>query len=150
MTAFQAPTGIRPMAEDTALPGQRTLRDFAAAFFAFTLVADAAYARTYIIMWQDFASWLLLAGVIAGGLSVLLSLASLAVRRHHPRWPVAIVNLLVLAAAILNNLVHAGDGWTAIVPWGLALSAVTCLLMVASAALSRMIPRADHVLHRRT
>jgi uncharacterized membrane protein len=35
-----------------------------------------------------------------------------------------------LALAFLNNLVHAGDGWTAIVPWGIVLSAATVLAMI--------------------
>lgn len=127
-----------------ALPGQRTLRDFAAAFFTFTLVADVAYARTVILMWQDFASWLLFAGLVAGGLSALLWLGSLAIDRHRPHWPVVILNLLVLVAAFVNSLVHAGDGWTAIVPWGIGLSVVTCLLMLASAVLSRLALWRDH------
>ncbi|ESW61772.1 MAG: membrane protein [Rhodobacter sp. CACIA14H1] len=143
MAAFPAPSGIHdPRAP--ALPGQRTLRDFAAAFFTFTLVADAAYARTVILMWQDFASWMLFAGLVAGGLSVLLWLGSLAMHRHRPHWPVVILNLLVLVAALVNSLVHAGDGWTAIVPWGIGLSVVTCLLMLASAVLSRLAFRHDH------
>jgi len=126
------------------LPGIRVLRDFAAAFFTFALVADIAYARTVIIMWQDFASWVLFAGLVTGGLSVLLWLGSLAMHRHRPHWPVVILNLAVLVAAFLNSLLHARDGWTAIVPWGIGLSAVTCLLMLASAVLSRLAFRHDH------
>lgn len=142
MAAHPATYGT-PEIHAYALPGQRTLRDFAAAFFSFTLVADLAYARTVILMWQDFASWLLLAGLVTGGLSALLWLGSLAMHRHRPHWPVVILNLLVLVAALVNSLVHAGDGWTAIVPWGIGLSVVTCLLMLASAALSRLAFRRD-------
>lgn len=142
MAAYPATSGIQDMRAH-ALPGQRTLRDFAAAFFTFTLVADIAYVRTLILMWQDFSSWLLFAGLVAGGLSVLLWLASLAMHRHRPHWPVVILNLLVLLAAFVNSLVHAGDGWTAIVPLGIGLSAVTCLLMLASAVLSWLAFRHD-------
>ena len=143
MAAYPATSGIDDF-RARALPGQRTLRDFAAAFFTFTLVADIAYARTVILMWQDFASWLLFAGLVAGALSGLLWLGSLAMHRHRPHWPVVILNLLVLVAALVNSLVHAGDGWTAIVPWGIGLSVVTCLLMLASAVLSRLAFRHDH------
>lgn len=135
MAAYPATSGIHDF-RGYALPGQRTLRDFAAAFFTFTLVADVTYARTVILMWQDFASWMLFAGLVAGGLSVLLWLGSHAVHRHRPHWPIVILNLLVLVAAFINSLLHAGDGWTAIVPWGIRLSVVTCLLMLASAVLS--------------
>lgn len=137
------------------LPGIRVLRDFAAAFFTFALVADIAYARTVIIMWQDFASWMLFAGLVAGGLCVLLWLADLALHGQHPQrgpdrrpyWPVLILNLSVLIAALVNGFVHAGDGWTAIVPWGIALSALTCLLMLASAVLSRLARHHRHTRH---
>ena len=37
----------------------------------------------------------------------------------------------------LNSLVHAGDGWTAIVPYGLALSAVNVILIFVTAWLGR-------------
>lgn len=142
MADHHAASGIRDDRAD-GVPGLRILRDFAAAFFTFTLVADLAYAQTVIVMWQDFASWMLFAGLVAGGLSVLLWLASLALHRARPHWPVVILNLLVLVAAFVNSLVHAGDGWTAIVPWGIALSVVTCILMLASAVLSRRALRRD-------
>lgn len=140
MAAYRATSGIQT-SFGNSLPGQRTLRDFSAAFFTFTLVADAAYARTVILMWQDFASWMLLAGLVAGGLSVLLWLVGLAVHRFRPNWPVVILNLSVLVAAFVNSFVHAGDGWTAIVPWGIGLSVLTCLLMLLSAGLSLLANR---------
>lgn len=130
-----------PHSATPALPGQTRLRDFAGGFFTFTLLTDIAYAQSAVVMWQDFASWTLFAGLVAGGLSALLWLASLAVHRHRPLWPIAAVNLLVLVAAFLNSLVHAGDGWTAVVPWGLGLSVATCLLMLVSAVLTRLARR---------
>ncbi len=127
---------------DTAvasLPGLATFSYFAAAFFALTLITDFAYIQTEVLMWQDFSSWLLLFGLIAGGLATLLWLITLAVHRHHPVWGVVILNALVLIAAVFNSLIHAGDGWTAVVPWGIGLSALTCLLMLGSAALRRRV-----------
>ncbi len=121
------------------LPGLMTLADFAAAFFTLTLLTDFAYVQTTVLMWQDFSSWLLFFGLIAGGLATLLWLITLALRRHRPVWGVVILNALVLMAAFFNSLVHAGDGWTAIVPWGIGLSALTCLLMLGSAVLRRRV-----------
>lgn len=120
-----------------ALPGQETLRSFAAAFFALTLLTDWAYTQTMILMWKDFSAWLLFAGLVAGGFAVLLWLIGLAVYRRRPLWLVVVLNAVVLALAFVNSLVHAGDGWTAIMPWGLGLSLVTCLLMLVSATLRR-------------
>lgn len=142
-TSGRATSGVHPP-YSAAFAGQRTLRDFAAAFFTFTLLADAAYVQTVVVMWQDFASWTLLAGLVSGGISVLLWLAGIAVHRHRPHWPVVIVNVSVLVAAFLNSLVHAGDGWTAIVPWGIGLSAATFLLMLVSAALTWLAARRSH------
>lgn len=143
MATYRATSGA-PRRYVAALPGQGTMRDFAAAFFTFTLLADTAYVQTVVIMWQDFASWTLLAGLVSGGLSVLLWLASLATHRQRPLWPVVILNVLVLVLAFLNSLVHAGDGWTAIVPWGIGLSVVTCLVMLVSATLSWLASRRSH------
>jgi uncharacterized membrane protein len=119
-------------------PGQETMRSFAAAFFTATLVTDWAYTQTLILMWKDFSAWLLFAGLIVAGVGVVLWLIGLMVHRTRPVWTVVLLNALVLGVAVINSLVHAGDGWTAIVPWGIGLSLVTCLLMLLSAALRRM------------
>ena len=129
------PYGNRP--NDVLLPGETTLRYFAAAFFTLTVLTDWAYVQTMILMWKDFSSWLLLAGLVAGMLGVSLWLVSLAIYRRRPLWSVVALNALVLAAAFVNSLLHAGDGWTYIVPWGIGLSTVTCLLILASAVLER-------------
>ncbi|MDP3195171.1 DUF2231 domain-containing protein [Tabrizicola sp.] len=120
-----------------SIPGQETLRSFAAAFFTLTLLTDWAYTQTMILMWKDFSSWLLLAGLVAGGLAVLLWLIGLLIYRRQPVWLVVLLNAVVLAVAFVNSLVHAGDGWTAIMPWGIGLSLVTCVLMLVSATLRR-------------
>lgn len=119
------------------LPGQLILAHFAAAFFSLTLFTDWAYVRTAIVMWQDFSEWLLFAGLVVGAFAVILWLIGWAVLRRRPVWPVAGLNILVLATALLNSLIHGTDGWTAVVPWGIGLSVVTCLLMLLSAFLWR-------------
>ena len=120
-----------------SIPGQETFRYFAAAFFALTLLTDWAYTPTMVLMWKDFSSWLLFAGLVVAGIAVLLWLVGLVVYRERPLWGVVFLNALVLVAAFFNSLVHAGDGWTAIVPWGFGLSVLTCLLMLVSATLRR-------------
>ena len=42
-----------------------------------------------------------------------------------------------MVLAILNSLVHAGDGWTSVVPQGLILSALTVLVMIVTVWLGR-------------
>jgi uncharacterized membrane protein len=120
------------------IPGQITLTYFSAAFFTLTLMTDWAYVQTIVLMWQDFSSWLLFAGLIAGGLATLLWLIGLALHRRRATWGIVILNGLVLVTAFVNSLVHAVDGWTAVVPWGIGLSIVTVLLMLGSAVLRRL------------
>lgn len=124
-----------------SIPGQETLRSFAAAFFTLTLLTDWAYTQSMILMWKDFSSWLLFAGLTAGGLAVALWLIGLLVYRRRQLWGVVALNAVVLGMAFINSLIHAGDGWTAIMPWGIGVSLVTCLLMLVSAALRRMASR---------
>lgn len=117
------------------VPGQDTFTYFSAACFTLTLITDWAFTQTTVAMWRDFSAWLLFAGLAIGGLGVALWLIGLVFRRGRTRWLVVLVNAAVLALAFLNSLVHAVDGWTGIVPWGIGLSVATCLLMLVSMAL---------------
>lgn len=134
---YQNPT-YRRRPVRASLPGQVTLTYFAAAFFTLALFTDWAYVQTLLITWQDFSSWLLFAGLVSGGLAVLLWLIGLLVYRERPMWGEVLLNALILVVAFVNSLVHAGDGWTAIMPWGIGLSLLTCVLMVISGTLRRL------------
>ncbi len=114
---------------------QTTLMSFPITCFTLALLTDLAYWATSNLMWQHFSSWLLFAGLIGGGLAILAWIVRQAVGRRPTNWPMVAINLLVLITAFINSLVHAGDGWTAVMPWGLTLSAVTVLLMLASGVL---------------
>ena len=127
----------------STIPGVVLLSYFAAAFFVLTLLADWAYIQTAILMWQEFAEWLLLAGMVAGGLAVLLWLVGLIVYKTRPHWALVGVNALVLILAFVNNLAHAADGWTAVVPLGIGLSIATVVLILISAFLWRRV-RVSH------
>ena len=131
-------TSYRTRPFRASLPGQVTFAYFAAAFFTLTLFTDWAYIQTLLLMWQDFGSWLLFAGMISGGLSVLLWLIGLVVYRQSQNWGEVLLNAVILVLAFVNNLVHAGDGWTAIMPWGIGLSLLTVVLMVVSGTLRRL------------
>lgn len=124
----------------TTSPGLDILTHIAAGFLALTLVTDLAYLRTTVLMWKDFSSWLLFCGMIVAGIAAVVWIIAFVTDRLRPVWPAVLVQVLALAVAFFNNLLHAGDGWTAIMPWGIAMSALTCLLMLCAALLNR---RAD-------
>ncbi len=123
-------------AEASGHPIHATLAQFPIVCFTLTLFTDIAYWRTSYLMWQYFSEWLLLAGLVFGGLAVLAGIVDLLFRRgrrsRRRAWPHTVGSVLVLILALVNSLVHAGDGWTAVVPYGLILSAVTVAVMVVS------------------
>ena len=51
------------------------------------------------------------------------------VRALPPAWPHLIGNAVVLILAIVNLMIHMRDGWTSVWPGGLALSAITVLIL---------------------
>ncbi|EDQ03262.1 hypothetical protein DSM14862_04154 (plasmid) [Sulfitobacter indolifex] len=117
-------------------PIHAMLVSFPIVCFTLALLTDLAYWQTGILMWQHFSSWLLLAGLVMGGLAAIAGcidlIGSARIRAISSVWVHAAGNVVVLALALVNSLVHAGDGWTAVVPWGLALSAATVLIMLVT------------------
>jgi uncharacterized membrane protein len=104
--------------------------------FIGALLTDLAYWRTAEMMWSNFSSWLLSAGVIVGWLAGIAGLIDFAgdrlVRAQRPAWPHAIGNIVALVLATLNVFVHTHDAWTSVVPWGLTLSAVVVLILLVT------------------
>ena len=131
---------------DTATAGfatQGVLVSFPIACFTLTLLSDLAYWNTETLLWQHFSEWLLLAGLVGGGLALIGWLVRRARQHGKTRWSVALLDLLVLVAAFVNSLLHAGDGWTGIVPWGVIMSAVTVGLMLIAGLLGGTTIRAE-------
>jgi uncharacterized membrane protein len=113
--------------------------------FTGALISDLAYANSssYYLMWVNFSAWLILSGILVGMVASLLLLIDLlrrpALRARRLVW----VHWGLLAASILvamvNSLVHARDGYTAVVPLGLTLSAIATALVVAAGWMQRSI-----------
>jgi len=131
--------------DSAAYPFQSLFVPFPFVCFTLTLATDLAFFASGNLMWQNFSSWLLLAGLVFGALGLLAGLLDLLRPRTRPLRPALVTALLyivILALAFLNSLVHAGDGWTAVMPYGLVLSAITFVLaLVAAAASSRKYAR---------
>ena len=93
-------------------------------------ICDIAYSVSYEIQWINFASWLIVGGLVTAGFALLLSVVDL---RHAERRARGAIGYTVLLLAtwvmgLLNALVHARDAW-ATMPSGLVLSIVSALMV---------------------
>lgn len=113
------------------------LLSFPIACFSLTVLTDIAYWQTLNLLWLHFSEWLLFAGLVFGGISALVFLADFAIRRVRPSWLAVSAGVVVLLLATLNSFIHTADGWTAVMPYGLALSVLTVLAMIVTAWLAR-------------
>lgn len=114
-----------------------TLRSFPIACFSLALLTDIAYWQTSNLLWLHFSEWLLLAGIALGVIAVLAGGLDYLVRGRRPASLAVIASVAVLALGAINNFVHTADGWTAVVPYGLTLSAATVLAMIIAGWLGR-------------
>ncbi|WP_102961350.1 DUF2231 domain-containing protein [Mangrovicella endophytica] len=137
---------MRPPHHRYSSPGyslQTMLVAFPFVCFTLTLATDLAFWGSANLMWQNFSAWLLFAGLVVGGIAVVTGILGLLFLSHDRDrstvWPYAVGGLIVLILALFNSFVHAGDGWTAVVPNGLILSAITVVLMLATAWIGRVV-----------
>jgi uncharacterized membrane protein len=100
------------------------------------VLSDWAYFSTNEIQWKNFASWLLMGGLVFGGFALLWALIDLfRADRHRTRR--IIYFLLLLTAWILgfiDELIHAKDAWGSM-PEALIVSAIVAVLAIAATAL---------------
>ena len=101
------------------------------------LVTDVVYSQSANPLWSWFSVWLVTAGLATGALAALFGFIDYfgdrRVRQARPATPHMLLNVSAMVVAGFNVLVHSRDGWTAVVPTGLILSAVTVLLLLISA-----------------
>ena len=131
---------ITPSTRWSDRPLYSLLVQFPAVCFTGALVADVTYWRTALYMWETFAVWLIAAGCSVAGLALIVGLVEFVrdrrVRDGRLAWPHAFASVLVLLLSTVNAFVHSRDGYTAVVPEGLTLSAIVVLLMIAIAAMA--------------
>jgi uncharacterized membrane protein len=109
--------------------------------FVGALLTDLTYWWSADMMWADFSAWLVSVGVIFAYLAAIFGLIDFlglrSIRAQPPAWPHAIGNVVLLILATLNMFVHSRDAWTSVVPWGLALSAATVLVLTFTVSVGR-------------
>jgi uncharacterized membrane protein len=92
-------------------------------------LSDMAYASTYEIQWNNFASWLIVGGLALSGLALLIALVELIDTRRRSRGGLAYAAVLLATwvMGLFNALMHARDAWASM-PGGLVLSVIVTLL----------------------
>jgi uncharacterized membrane protein len=92
---------------------------------------DVTYAKTLLFQWDNFSIWLLTGGLLLAAFAGLALVLDIALRR------IAAIDWLrfsgFVAAALLsllNAFVHSRDAYTAVVPQGLALSALVSAILL--------------------
>jgi uncharacterized membrane protein len=124
-----------------ATRGFRSLHPLHAMLLAFTLpsflgawINDVAYASTYQIQWTNFAAWLIVGGLVGGGLALAWALIELA-RDRAARTPRLIAYAaflaLIWAFGLINAFIHSRDAWASM-PEATWLSAITTLFALAA------------------
>lgn len=105
-------------------------------------LSDAAYASTYEIQWNNFASWLIVGGLAFASIALLLAIIDLcrANRRARGIVPYAAVLLATWVVGFFNALTHARDAWASM-PTGLVLSAVVIVLACVATWFGFCTPR---------
>ena len=106
--------------------------------FLGALLSDIAYARTYVIQWTNFSSWLIVGGLVFAGLALFWATIDLFRADAAGRGGLLLYWLLLLAAFLVgfgNALIHARDAWAAM-PAGLILSVVVAVLILAAVAVA--------------
>lgn len=101
--------------------------------FLGALLSDLAYATSYQIQWSNFASWLIVGGLVSSGLVMVWAIISRLSTRHRVAGYGLYLGITVITwlTAFFNALVHARDAW-AMMPTGLALSIIVFFLACAS------------------
>jgi uncharacterized membrane protein len=128
-------TGSRLSARRRRRPLHRMLVAFSAAYFTGALVTDLVYWQTPDVMWERFSIWLIFAGLVTAGLAIIAYAIDLAGRRRieRPAWPRAVGYALAVVLSVVNAFVHSRDGYTAVVPSGLTLSALVVVVLILTA-----------------
>ena len=119
--------------------------------FIAALVVDIAYAKSDYIMWLNFSEWLIAAALLFGALAAIVLIvefiASRAIRRGRLGWTHLVLFFAALVVELFNMFFHTRDGYTAVVPAGMALSIIGVLFALAAVGTLFRLPVA-WVVHR--
>jgi uncharacterized membrane protein len=129
-TTFEPVADQRPAAVAGARTIHQVLVPFPVAYFAAAFATDLAYWRTAEVMWERFSVWLIAGGLVMSALVALAAVFDLAFAKQRPAWFRALGYTAGVLVSLLNVFVHSRDGYTAVVPTGLTLSAIVVVILL--------------------
>lgn len=117
----------------------RLMAPVAVIAFVAAVLTDWAYYGTMEIQYSNASAWLLLVGLVAGGITcALVAISFMGGWLHGPAlWAALCLFVVGFIIEIINFMVHNRDGWTTVVPTGFTLSVIGALVMLAAAWLAR-------------
>jgi uncharacterized membrane protein len=135
---FIGEADLTPSRKRRGRPMHKMLVWFSVAYFTGALVTDLVYWQMPDVLWERFSIWLIAAGLIMAGLATVVYVIDLASRKRidRPAWPRAIGYGLAVLLELTNAFVHSRDGYTAVVPTGLTLSALVIVVLLLTAWVS--------------
>jgi uncharacterized membrane protein len=127
-------TGLTSIARPHREPIRKVLVSFSAAYFTGALATDLAYWRVPDVLWERFSIWLITAGLIMAALAAIGYAIELASNRSIDRaaWPRVFGYAIAVLLSLTNAFVHSRDGYTAVVPLGLTLSALVVIVLLTA------------------
>jgi uncharacterized membrane protein len=125
-------TSLSSAATARGRPLHKILAAFSAAYFAGALITDLVYWQTPDVLWERFSIWLIVAGLVMAGLTVIAYAIDLASSRRidRPAWPRVVGYALTIVLSLMNAFIHSRDGYTAVVPTGLMLSGLVVVVLL--------------------
>jgi uncharacterized membrane protein len=138
---FIRDAGLRLAAKPRGRPIHKMLVSFSAAYFAGALVTDFVYWQIPDVLWERFSIWLICAGLVMAGLATVAFVIDIAGRREidRPVWRRVTGYALAVGLEVISAFVHSRDGYTAVVPTGLMLSALAIVVLALTALAGRVL-----------
>ena len=129
---------LKSAAKPRGRPIHKMLVSFSTAYFVGALVTDLAYWQVPDVVWERFSIWLIAAGLVMAGLAAIAYTIDVAGGRQidRPAWPRIIGYVLAASLSLVNAFVHSRDGYTAVVPTGLMLSALVVAVLLLTAGVA--------------
>lgn len=110
--------------------------------FLGAMFSDIAYASSYEIQWNNFASWLIAGGLVFAGFALLCAVIDLfrPQRRGSGIALYTVILLITWLIGFLNALMHARDAWASM-PAGLVMSIIVAALALITTWFGFCTPR---------